>query len=92
MLTTELFEQLIRIAGGDPDVLATIYAANPDAAPGLIAWRPQRIDRVSFEADHIHTASIDWWLSDGPGHADFNQRVFDFALNRLPELIAFDEE
>jgi hypothetical protein len=90
--TAEYIEQLIRIAGGDPDVLATIYAANPDAAPGLIAWRPHRIDRVSFEADHIHTASIDWWLSDGPGHADFNQRVFDFALRRLPELIAFDEE
>jgi len=90
--TGAYIEQLIRIAGGDPDVLAAIYAANSDAAPGLIAWRPHRIDRVSFEADKIHTASIDWWLSDGPGHADFNQRVFDFALNRLPELVAFDEE
>ena len=85
-------EHLIRIAGGDPDVLATLYAANPDVAPGLIAWRPHRIDRVDFEADRIHAASIDWWSSDGPGHADFNQRVFDFVLGRLPELIAFDEE
>lgn len=90
--TGEYIEQLIRISGGDPDVLAAIYAANPDAAPGLIAWRPHRIDRVSVEADRLHSASIDWWLSDGPGHADFNQRVFDFALGRLPELIAFDEE
>jgi|SRR5579859_1011446 len=90
--TGSYIEQLIRISGGDPDVLAAIYAANPDAASGLIAWRPHRIDRVSFEADKIHAASIGWWLSDGPGHADFNQRVFDFALNRLPELIAFDDE
>lgn len=90
--TGAYIEQLIRISGGDPDVLVAVYAANPDAAPGLIAWRPHRIDRVSFEADRIHAASIDWWLSDGPGHADFNRRVFDFALGRLPELIAFDDE
>jgi hypothetical protein len=90
--TGEYIEQLVRIAGGDPDVLATLYAANPDVAPGLIAWRPGRIDRVDFEADQIHYASIRWWLSDGPGRADFNQRVFEFALRRLPELIAFDDE
>jgi hypothetical protein len=89
--TGTYIEQLIRIAGGDPDVLADLYAANPDVAPGLIAWKPHRIDRVSFEADRIHSASIAWWISDGPGHADFNQRVFDFALSRLPELIAFDQ-
>ena len=88
--TGEYIEHIIRISGGDPDVLAAIYEANPQAAPGLIAWRPHRIDKLG--ADPIRTASIDWWSSDGPGHADFNQRVFDFALGRLPELIAFDEE
>jgi hypothetical protein len=35
--------------------------------------------------------SIKWWFSDA-GHADFNQCVFDFALRRLLELIAFDED
>lgn len=90
--TGDYIEQIIRIAGGDPDVLATLYAANPDVAPGLIAWNPGRIDRVDFEADRLHAASIRWWLDDGPGYADFNQRVFDFALARLPELIAFDED
>jgi hypothetical protein len=88
--TGEYIEHLVRIAGGDPDVLAAIYEANPDAAPKLIAWQPHRIDRLG--PDPIRTASIDWWSSDGPGRADFNQRVFDFALRRLPELIAFDEE
>jgi hypothetical protein len=89
--TGEYIEQIVRMNGGDPDALAAAYAANPDTAHTLVTWKRRRIDRIDFESDRIHSASILWWLSDGPGHADFNQRVFDFVLCRLPELIAFDE-
>ena len=89
--TGEFIEQLVRMSGGDPDVLAAGYAKNPDTADTLITWKSRRIDRIDFESDHIQYESILWWLSDA-GHADFNQRVFDFALQRLPELIALDED
>lgn len=35
---------------------------------------------------------MDWWVSvDQPEHLNFNQCVFDFALRRLPDLIALEE-
>jgi hypothetical protein len=84
--TGEYIEHLIRMSGGDPDALATAFVASPDTAQASTQWKKRRLGR-----DPIRSASIAWWSSDGPGHADFNQRVFDFALRRLPDLIALDE-
>jgi hypothetical protein len=85
--TGEYIEHLIRMSGGDPDALAAAFAASPDTAHASTRWK-----MCSLGRDPIRSASIDWWSSDGPGHADFNRRVFDFALRHLSDLIALDEK
>src|SRR5207253_234063 len=77
--TGEYIERLIRMVGGDPDALAAAYSHNPDMANSLVDWNDRKFNRL----DPIRTESVDWWSSDGPGHADFNRRAFDFAHRRL---------
>jgi hypothetical protein len=85
-------EQLIAMTGGNPDALVSDYLANP--SPRLpVAWHYPFLLRIKnryWDAD-VWRETRSWWLSD-EGRADFNSRVFDFALRRLPELIALEEE
>jgi hypothetical protein len=96
--TGEYIEHLVRIGGGDPDAMVAAYQAEPSAhlpdafkrnlgeKPRWIRWLPGT-DQLPW--DKKRGESIDWWRSD-EGRADFNARVLDFALKRLPELIAID--
>ena len=86
--TGEYIEHLVRMVGGNPDSLAAAYAENSDVAGSLTEWGERKFDPL----DPIRAQSVNWWSSDGPGRADFNKRAFDFALRRLPELIALDDD
>jgi hypothetical protein len=83
--TGEYIEHLIRMNGGDPDALAAACASNPDTAHSSVTWKSRRLGR-----DAVRSASISWWMSDGPGYADFSERVFNFVLRRLSEFIAIE--
>src|SRR5579864_7995132 len=86
--TKDYIEQGIQMSGNDPDALAAAYASDPDR-PGP----DRRQFKSRFWRDPYIYADHDWWTSiDHPDHLEFNQRVFEFALQRLPDLIALDEE
>jgi len=87
--TGEYIEHLVRIANGDPDALVGAYRAAPSAVLHD-AWQWKR-PWWGLPWDGIRGEACEWWRSD-KGRADFNGHVFDFALRRLPELIALDEE
>jgi hypothetical protein len=86
--TRDYIEQRIRMSGNDPDMLAAAYADDPDRpGPDRRQWRSR------FWRDPYTYAQYEWWTSiHHPEHLEFNQRVFEFALRRLPDLIALDEE
>jgi hypothetical protein len=87
--TGDYIEHLVRIAGGDPETLVAAYRAAPSSVlRDACAWkRPW----FGLPWDATRGQAYEWWRSD-EGRADFNARVFDFALRRLPELIALDEQ
>jgi len=83
----EDIERSIRISGNDPDELAAAYAVDPDRR-----WPSYRKWRSRFWRDPYCNAPMKWWMSaDHPESLEFNRRAFEFALRRLPQLIAFDE-
>ena len=86
--TLDYIEQRIRMSGNDPDALVAAYATDPDRPdPDFGQWKRR------FWRDPYTYANTDWWTSiDHPEHLEFNQRVFDFALRRLPDLIALEEK
>jgi len=86
--TGEYVEHLVRLNNGDPDVLVAAYRATPSAVlRDAWQWKPPWF---GLPWDAMRGQACEWWRSD-EGRADFNARVFDFALRRLPELIAQDE-
>jgi len=84
----EDIEQSIRMSGNDPDSLAAAYAEDPDRpGPDYRQWTSR------FWCDPYRKAPMDWWMRlDHPEYLEFNRRVFAFALEWLPELIALEEE
>lgn len=86
--TREDIEQTIRMSGNDPDSLVAAYVQDPDwPGPDFRQWKSR------FWRDPYRNAPMDWWVSvDHPEHLAFNQCVFDFALRRLPYLIALEEQ
>lgn len=82
----EDLEHSIRMSGNDPDFLAAEYARDPDwAGPGPRGWKSR------FWRDPYRLAPMHWWGSiDHPEHLEFNRCVVEFAIRRLPELIALD--
>ena len=86
--TLDYIEQRIRMSGNDPDALVAAYASDPDRpGPGRRQWKSR------FWRDPYTYADTEWWTSiDHPDHLEFNRRVFDFCLRRLPDLIALDEQ
>jgi hypothetical protein len=85
--TGEYIEHLIAMDGGDPEMLGRAFAENPDRAYKSATWSAPRF---GIGQDEIRSASIEWWSSDGPGQMDFNERVLDFVLRRMSDLIAPD--
>ena len=83
----EDLEHSIRMSGNDPDFLAAEYARDPDwAGPDIRGWKSR------FWRDPYRLAPMHWWVSiDHPEHLEFNRCVVEFAIRRLPELIALDE-
>jgi hypothetical protein len=98
--TGEYIEHLVRIGGGDPDGMVAGYRAEPSPhlpeafegnrkeKPRWVRWLPGG-NRLPW--DKQRGESIDWWRSE-EGRADFDARVFAFALKKLPELVALDEK
>jgi hypothetical protein len=82
--TGTYIEHLIRLSGGEPDDLVATYRAHPKPRI-IVTW-----ERHPFEIDTMRAESITWWHSDA-GRLDFNNRVFEFALSRLTDLIETQE-
>lgn len=80
--TGNCIEHLIRMNGGDPDTLVAAYCNNQATTHFAVQYEQQRLG-----FDTIRSQCIDWWHSE-EGRTDFNRRVFEFALRRLPDLIA----
>src|SRR5262249_49975987 len=87
--TGDYVEHLVRIAGGDPEALVAAYRAGPSSVirDACVWTRPW----FGMPWDQTRSDAYEWWRSD-EGRGDFNARVFDFALRRLPELIAVEEQ
>lgn len=81
-------EQAMRMGGNDPDALVAAYAEDPDRpASSYPKWRSR------WCRDPYRKAASNWWTSiDHPEYLEFNRSVFEFALKRLPDLIALEEE
>lgn len=91
--TGEFIEHLVRLADGDADAMVACYRARPSVSlPEAYQKKKSRWFPWTnyLPWDKLRGQSVDWWHSE-EGRADFNARVFEFALRRLPELIASDE-